>query len=465
MKKLFTLMAAALFAVGISASTPVEGAAKTWNFTGAWNWQTVAQLATGDFTTDLDAKTASDASVTYFDASAYDYLCIKFSEATCDVGVYLQYKCKGTIDTNNNPEFDQDQVIMASETKGVAAIKLSDAKNTINSISVMNRATTGSIVIEEMYWATAAEYEAAIATDPITATSDKEIALNGWGWGWSAAGTVADGICTITLSGDNGAYSTGWDPRADWSLYKYLVAVVESYSSESEEPFLQIHAKGDNDTKIVAHEEIAQTFTAQKTFVMELDATYSGAVAQLWFQGKAAGDVIKVSKLYLTNTKPDVDEGGDDAPATLIDYPTKQDGITVSGTCEFSSVKIHNADAIDGIKFNNSYTADGALNANYVTLEVDGGFKKGDKIEIAGAFNNSSNDKKAAVDLFSLDGTTPTVLFTTAQFINGKTVDADPISETYTLAADAEKLYLGRNGNTATFVTLLKIVRETATGI
>ena len=145
---------------------------------------------------------------------------------------------------------------------------------------------------------------------------------------------------------------------------------------------------------------------------------------------------------------------------TLIDFAQVQNkGIEVSGTTAISSVKIHNKDAIAGIKFANSYTSEEKLNDNYAKLTVEGGFKAGDVVTIAGAFNNSDNTKKAAVDLFTADGDTPTVLFTTQQFINGKDAEANPVEETFTLTADADVLYIGRNGNTATFVTTLKVVR------
>ena len=145
---------------------------------------------------------------------------------------------------------------------------------------------------------------------------------------------------------------------------------------------------------------------------------------------------------------------------TLISFPTSQDGITVSGTTTFADVKIKtNTTSISGIKFANSYTSDNVLNDNYAKLEVEGGFKAGDVITIAGAFNNADDTKKSAVDLFTADGTTPTVLFTTQQFINGRTVDDDPVVETFTLTEDADVLYIGRNGNTGTFVTTLKVVR------
>ena len=144
---------------------------------------------------------------------------------------------------------------------------------------------------------------------------------------------------------------------------------------------------------------------------------------------------------------------------TLIDYPTAKTGITVAGSTTFDAVKIKtNTTSISGIKFANSYVKDGVSNGNHAELTVEGGFKKGDIIKIAGAFNNA-DAKQAAIDIFTLDGTTPTVLFTTQQFVNGRLVDDDPVEETYTLEADAEKLYIGRNGNTGTFVTLLKVIR------
>ena len=145
---------------------------------------------------------------------------------------------------------------------------------------------------------------------------------------------------------------------------------------------------------------------------------------------------------------------------TLIDYPTSQTGIAVNGTTTFDAVKIKtNTTSISGIKFANSYASENVSNGNNAELSVEGGFKAGDVITIAGAFNNADASKKAAIDIFTLDGQTPTVLFTTQQFINGRLTDDDPVVETFTLTADVDKLYLGRNGNTGTIVTTLKVVR------
>lgn len=147
---------------------------------------------------------------------------------------------------------------------------------------------------------------------------------------------------------------------------------------------------------------------------------------------------------------------------SLIDYPKSQQGITVSGTTTFDAVKIHKNSnpAISGVKFSNSYKSEEVLNANYATISVDGGFKAGDVITIAGAFNNSDDTKKAAVDIFTVgEANAITVLFTTKQFVNGRLSDNDPEEETFTLTADYDVLYLGRNGNTSAFVTTLKVNR------
>ena len=151
---------------------------------------------------------------------------------------------------------------------------------------------------------------------------------------------------------------------------------------------------------------------------------------------------------------------------TLIDFKQSQtQGIIVQGTTTIDAVKINtNTTSIPGIKFANSYTKDGVSNGNNVKLFVEGGFKAGDVLTIAGAYNNADTTKTSAVDVFTLADTL-TVLFTTQQFINGRIVNDDPVVETYTLTADADKLFIGRNGNTGTFVTFLRVERGTTTGI
>lgn len=146
---------------------------------------------------------------------------------------------------------------------------------------------------------------------------------------------------------------------------------------------------------------------------------------------------------------------------TLIDFSLDQSkGITVGGTTTIATVKIHtNSLSVSGIKLANGYSNDDGLTGNNAKLTVEGGFKAGDVITIAGAFNNSDDSKLSAVDIFTVADGAANVLFTTQKFINGRLVDDDPVEETYTLEADADEIYLGRNGNTATFITTLKVVR------
>ena len=197
-------------------------------------------------------------------------------------------------------------------------------------------------------------------------------------------------------------------------------------------------------------------------FAPELDVEYTLVKVEGTFMlhaGKYTVTVTKDMKMTVTG------EVTPTLPA-YIDYPTTAAGITIGGTTVMDAVvKIHNnADEVKGIKFANAYTTEGALNSNYATIEIDGGFKAGDVISIAGAFNNSDETKQAAVDIFTLDETgAPVVLFTTQQFVNGRVSADDPTVEKFTLEADYDKLYLGRKGNTGTFVTLLKTERVAPT--
>ncbi len=160
------------------------------------------------------------------------------------------------------------------------------------------------------------------------------------------------------------------------------------------------------------------------------------------------------------------------AQTTLIDYPTSQDGITLHNADDgisFGTVKIHlNKDNVNVIKVGKSYSASDVVTDNFVELTTEGGFKKGDVVTIAGAFNNADDTKKAAIAIFTgAVGEKATALFTTKQFVNGRLVADEPAEETYTLAADAASLQLGRSGNTAACITKLTVVRGggDATGI
>ena len=168
-----------------------------------------------------------------------------------------------------------------------------------------------------------------------------------------------------------------------------------------------------------------------------------------------------------TMTIGDGEQGGSQPSSSTIDYPTSKNGITLMTTDDsqvsYSTVKIHkDADVVNCIKFGKSYIYAESDEYYYALLEMEGGFKSGDVITIAGVYNNK--DEKNAAIAFRSDPASTEPLWVTDNFINGKNNESDPVTQTYTLAADAAKLYIGRSGNTGTCVTLLKVTRGT-TGI
>lgn len=144
----------------------------------------------------------------------------------------------------------------------------------------------------------------------------------------------------------------------------------------------------------------------------------------------------------------------------LINYPVSKDGTAISGTTIEATVKI-NGTTYESYQFKNGYSTEGVMNGNHILLTPMGGFKAGDVITIAGAISNSDTSKRGTAVLFTADDDgKPTVLNTFEDFINAKiNTTADAEEQSYTLEADYDLLYLGRDGNTATNIILIKVVR------
>ena len=147
------------------------------------------------------------------------------------------------------------------------------------------------------------------------------------------------------------------------------------------------------------------------------------------------------------------------ADDTVFDFDgqTTSVGTLTLGTnsVEAGSVKIHtNSLSINAIKMSSSYVyADG----KYFTIKpATGSFKKGDKLSIAICFNNDDDTKEAKAVIYADDA--EKLLYTTAQGINSRKSADDPVVDEYVLTQDADILFIGRKGNTATYVTMLKVV-------
>ena len=96
MKKLFTIVAAALCALTVSAKETIPGFTPgTLTFTN-WSWNTISSLGQGEVINNGNG-TADDSGVTYFDASDHDYVVFEYSAATCaKMKAIVQYNCKVT---------------------------------------------------------------------------------------------------------------------------------------------------------------------------------------------------------------------------------------------------------------------------------------------------------------------------------------------------------------------------------
>lgn len=162
-----------------------------------------------------------------------------------------------------------------------------------------------------------------------------------------------------------------------------------------------------------------------------------------------------VSYKFVRNAEEEEEEEEEDKNNTvLINYPTSQSGITIpeNSTAKFDTVKINsNKNEVAAIVFANSKTDKG------VVLTVEDGFKTGDEIKIAVAYNNKE-EKTTAVAIYS-DSEGKTELYKTKQLVNGQTSADSPKEETYTLTANATSLYVARDGATTTYITLLKVIR------
>lgn len=157
-----------------------------------------------------------------------------------------------------------------------------------------------------------------------------------------------------------------------------------------------------------------------------------------------------------------------DIPEVLVLWAKEEAnriGIITYGSEQISTstVKIHNNSyTIDAIKIASSYSA---ADKHYVIIKPEtGGFEEGDTVYVATCFNNTSDDKTAKIAIYSEDGET-NLFISENNGVNGRNSADDPVVEKYVLTANADSLFLGRNGNTATFLSTLKVVRPVNDGV
>lgn len=123
-------------------------------------------------------------------------------------------------------------------------------------------------------------------------------------------------------------------------------------------------------------------------------------------------------------------------------------------TYSYNSIKINtNKTTVYGIKADGSMINSGVA-TKYIKISVEGGFLAGDTLIYTHAYNNSS-DKVTTIIVANPNSE---VVYRGTQTNNTRNVN-DPTIDTCVLAADAEFLYLGREGKTSTFVLGITVIR------
>ena len=123
-----------------------------------------------------------------------------------------------------------------------------------------------------------------------------DMSVAAWGWGYSSSvENDDDGNIVITLSGDYGAGSFGYEPVKDLSGYKTLE--VEIASVTADDPWYQVIVQTDDEHKVMkdSYGKNANTVSVDLT-IGSLDIT---SVKQVSVQGKKAGDVIVVKSVTI----------------------------------------------------------------------------------------------------------------------------------------------------------------------
>ena len=288
MKKFFTLIAAALMAVSVSAKenidfTKIDGFSYGAPFSlTSWGWKGVT-LSTGELIEDKEAKTADDKNVVYFDASAWDYVVVKYSASTADVSLIAQYKCKGTIG-QYGAEYDQGQsTINASANGGYAALELdASMKKTINQIAIQAGNAAADITIDEVYFATAAEWE---AVKPAPAqTKDIFPSIN-------ATTTNDDGSKTLTAT-ENYHWFGIWLGNYDASEFDYFILEIAPTSEVGVQALIQ-HVAGGDDISGAAQ-------VGEAILKIALDPERKNAISQIGLQNTAPGSFTLTAAYFAT---------------------------------------------------------------------------------------------------------------------------------------------------------------------
>ena len=311
MKKLFTIVAAALCALTVSAKETIPGFTPgTLTFTN-WSWNTISSLGQGEVINNGNG-TADDSGVTYFDASDHDYVVFEYSAATCaKMKAIVQYNCKGTAG-KWGPEFNEgSQEFALNGNGGIMAIKLdADYSDKVYSVAMQDPGTPGTVDVTDVYFATEEEYLAAKAeADKV----EKVMVLDEVGG-------------THTLAAGDWGWDSKWLGTTDVSAFNTAVIEVESVIGHGKINFLAFEID-------LPASETAYTVTADISSVASIEQyayqnQYKSNPEDPSISVPDGETVIIVKKVYLTSkTKQEVDEEIATGISNMIAAPKAQDNV------------------------------------------------------------------------------------------------------------------------------------------
>jgi len=297
MKKLFTLIAAALMTIGASAKTPLTA---TWN---SWGDGCTVDGNTITFT-------AAWKGAGYWvsaDASTSDKLVIVLAEEA--VGkTKIFFQCQP--ETGENLVSSGDYFITAgSKILGIdlQSDVAKDRLSAVQQICAQSTEANCKIVVKEIYLGTNEEYENDLAGNK-QQTSPLTLADLGSGWG----GSTYDAATKTVTIGEDWSGKGWWLGTVDYSDFDQLVIKFDPATATNGNIVIEYNA-GES-TK---YEFAAGTTTA----IIDLDATGKASVKQIYIQGPAAAtytlaDAYVATKEYVAENET---TGGEE-PAAGVTY-------------------------------------------------------------------------------------------------------------------------------------------------
>ena len=311
MKKLFTIVAAALCALTVSAKETVTGFTPGTLTFGGWKWNTITTLAQGEVI-DKGDKTADDSGVSYFDASDHDYLVFEYSAATCaKMKAIVQYNCKGTVGQWGIEYNEGSQEFVLNGNGGIMAIELNaDFSDKVFSIALQDPGSEGTIDLTDVYFATEEEYLAAKAeADKV----EKVMVLDEEGG-------------THTLAAGDWGWDSKWLGVTDISAFNTAVIEVESVTGFGKINFeaFEIELPA-SETAYIATYDISSISSIQQYAYQNL---YKSNPEDETISVPDGETVIKVKKVYLTSkTKQEVDDELATGISNMIAAPASQSNV------------------------------------------------------------------------------------------------------------------------------------------